>query len=166
MLDGFAAHFAAGRSEWSDREFDRLSNQLLDLIVLAVIEPGQGIAANETSARTAHRERALRHIRGRLADRGLTPTSVAEACGVSRAYLHEIFRAGGDAGVEETIVAERLDRARSILTAPGASAMQIAAIAYRVGFSDPAHFSRAFRRRFGCSPREAKWRAGEPSLGQ
>lgn len=29
-------------------------------------------------------------------------------------------------------------------------------IAYGRGFSDAAHFSRAFRERFGCSPRE--WR--------
>jgi len=29
-------------------------------------------------------------------------------------------------------------------------------IAYGRGFNDAAHFSRAFRERFGCSPRE--WR--------
>lgn len=165
LLDSFVAHFAAGRSQWTGREFDRLSNQLLDLIVLAIIEPGQGIAANETCARAAHRARALRHIRARLGDRGLTPATVAEACGVSRAYLHEIFRAGG-AGIEETIVAERLDRARAILTTPAAAGLQIAAIAYRVGFGDPAHFSRVFRRRFGHSPREARPRCAEPPLGQ
>lgn len=155
LLDSFVSHFAAGRAGWSDREFERLSNQLLDLVVLAIIEPGQALAAAESATRAAHRERALRHIRARLGDRALTPQGVADACGVSRAYLHEIFRAGG-AGVEETIFNERLERARSILSAPGVGGVQIAALAYRLGFSDPAHFSRAFRRRFGHSPRETQ----------
>jgi AraC-like DNA-binding protein len=33
--------------------------------------------------------------------------------------------------------------------------VQISDIAYRCGFSTPAHFSRAFRKRYGVSPREA-----------
>jgi AraC-like DNA-binding protein len=33
--------------------------------------------------------------------------------------------------------------------------LQIGDIAYRCGFSTPAHFSRAFRERYGVAPREA-----------
>lgn len=159
MLDSFIAHFAAGRTDWSDREFEHLSSQLIDLIVLSIIEPTHAATAAETSVRMAHRERALRFIRSRLSDRTLTPSRVADACGVSLAYLNEIFR-GADASVEETIFGERLERARMMLRAPGSAGMQIATIAYRLGFSDPAHFSRAFRRRFGCSPREARAAGG------
>jgi AraC-like DNA-binding protein len=45
-----------------------------------------------------------------------------------------------------------------MLRAPHHGRTQIATIAHRLAFSDPAHFARAFRRRFGASPTE--WRSG------
>lgn len=157
LLDGFLTHYTAGRQSWSDSEFDKLTDQLLDLIVMSIVEPTHHASASEGSARAAHHARALRHIRTHLADRQLTPRGVAEACGISLAYLHEVFRDTGH-GVEETIFAERLERAGAMLRAPHHARTQIATIAYRLGFSDPAHFARAFRRRFGASPSE--WRSG------
>lgn len=155
LLGTYLQHFAGGRDVWSDREFERLSGQLIDLVVLSIVEPGTAAAAGETSARAAHRERAMRHIRSHLGERDLSARTVAAACGISLAYLHEIFRAAGS-GVEETIFAERLERARIMLTAPEHAGQHIATIAYRLGFSDPAHFARAFRRRFGLSPRDTR----------
>jgi len=155
LLNSFLAHYSAGRGSWNEQEFETLTQQLLDLIVLSIVEPGAQASASETSTRAAHRARALRHIRAHLPDRGLTPASVAAACGISLAYLHEIFRAT-DAGVEETIFALRLDRAAALLRSPEHAGQRIAAIAHALGFSDPAHFTRAFRRRHGHSPSE--WR--------
>jgi AraC-like DNA-binding protein len=129
--------------------------------VMLIVEPGQQASAAEGSSRVAHRNRALRHIRAHLPDRDLTPTRVAEDCGLSLAYLHEIFRGSGR-GVEATIFAERLERAGVVLLAPDHAGSQIATIAYRLGFSDPAHFTRAFRRHFGVSPSE--WRSGQPRV--
>jgi AraC-like DNA-binding protein len=156
LLDGFLTQYTAGRQVWTDGEFDKLTQQLLDLVVMSIIESGQQPSASEGSARVAHHARALRHIRTHLADRHLTPRGVAKACGISLAYLHEVFRGTGH-GVEETIFAERLERAGTMLRAPDHARMQIATIAYGVGFSAPAHFARAFRRRFGASPSE--WRS-------
>jgi AraC family transcriptional activator of tynA and feaB len=45
-----------------------------------------------------------------------------------------------------------------MLRAADHAGSQIATIAYRCGFSDRAHFARAFRRHFGASPSE--WRSG------
>jgi AraC-like DNA-binding protein len=157
LLDGFLTQYTEGRQVWNECEFETLTQQLLDLIVMSIVEPSQQASAAEGSTRTAHRARALRHIRAHLPDRDLTPRTVAEACGISLAYLHEIFRGVGHS-VEETIFAERLERARVALRAPDHARVQIATIAYRFGFSDPAHFARAFRRHFGASPRE--WRSG------
>lgn len=148
LLDSFVAHYTAGRQLWNEREFDRLTGQLLDLIVMAIVEPSAPSAA-EGSARAAHHTRALRHIRAHLGSRDLTPGSVAGACGISLPYLHEVFRGTGR-GVEETIFTERLERAAGLLRSRDGA--QIATIAYRVGFSDPAHFARAFRRHFGTTP--------------
>jgi AraC-like DNA-binding protein len=156
LLDSFLRQYVAGRSVWSEREFETLTQQLLDLIVLSIVEPGQQASETESATRAAHRVRALRHIRANLSDRALSPRSVAQGCGISLAYLHEVFR--GEAGVEDTIFAERLNRAAQMLRAPEQAGDQIATIAYGLGFSDPAHFARAFRRRFSASPSE--WRRG------
>lgn len=155
LLDAFLTQYTAGRAQWGDAEFETLTQQLLDLVVLSIVEPGQQASASETATRAAHRTRALRHIRAHLADRALSPRHVAEGCGISLAYLQEIFRG---TGVEETIFAERLDRAAAQLRSQAHACSQVAGIAYGVGFSDPAHFARAFRRRFSTSP--SAWRAG------
>jgi len=47
----------------------------------------------------------------------------------------------------------RLKRAASLLqTEP----FSVAEVAYRVGFNDPAYFSRAFRKEFGQAPSEKR----------
>jgi AraC-like DNA-binding protein len=157
LLDGFLTQYTAGRQVWSEHEFEKLTQQLLDLIVMSIVEPNQQASASEGSTRAAHRTRALRHIGAHLPNRDLTPRRVAEACGICLPYLHEIFRGTGRS-VEETIFAQRLERASILLRAPDHAGVQIATIAYRLGFSDPAHFARAFRRHFGASPTE--WRSG------
>jgi len=53
-----------------------------------------------------------------------------------------------------------LDAARRDLCDPGLAASSVSRIAFSWGFNDAAHFSRAFRARFGCSPREL--RAAKP----
>jgi AraC-like DNA-binding protein len=159
LLDSFLTQYTESRQAWSESEFEKLTQQLFDLIVMSIVEPNQQASAAERSTRAADCARALRHIRAHLPDRDLTPGSVAEACGISLAYLHEIFR-GSARSVEATIFAERLERAGVALRSPDHAGSQIATIAYRLGFSDPAHFARAFRRHFGASPSD--WRSGTP----
>jgi AraC-like DNA-binding protein len=157
LLDSFLTQYTEGSASWTDREFAALTNQLLDLIVLTLVDGQSHGPASESAARAGHRARALQHIRAHLGERDLTPTKVAESCGISLAYLQEIFQGRG---VEETIFAERLERARDWLRSRPNEA--IATLAWRLGFADPAHFSRAFRRRFGVSPREWRSREGLP----
>ena len=49
----------------------------------------------------------------------------------------------------------RLDRATRLLDAPGARVIDVA---LEVGYSDPAHFTRAFRRWTGVTPRQFRGR--------
>jgi AraC-like DNA-binding protein len=154
LLLSFVEHVARGFERWGEREFAELSERLVDLV--ALLMPGDAAAASgETSVRIAHRERALGYIRAHLGDSDLGPAAVARAGGISRSYLHQIFRSHG-AGVEECITAERLEQCRRLLADPRCRHLSISTIAYRTGFSHPAHFSRAFRRRFGMAPSEAR----------
>lgn len=101
-------------------------------------------------------------IKQRLGDASLGPADVARAIGVSRARLYAIFEPCG--GVAEYIREMRLRRAFADLVAPSRLHRGIADIAYSLGFSDPAHFSRVFKRRYGLSPSDAR-QAGTRSLG-
>ena len=47
------------------------------------------------------------------------------------------------------LVRARLDEAKRLLASPGTS---VAQVAEQVGFDDPAHFSRSFKRAEGISP--------------
>jgi AraC-like DNA-binding protein len=92
------------------------------------------------------------HIRENIADTDLTPTAIAERFAISKRYLHLMF-ARSDRTVCQFINDTRLDRARLELTSPTSDGDTITTVAGRVGFTDPAHFSRVFKQRYGVAPR-------------
>lgn len=98
--------------------------------------------------------RARTHIEGKLGEEGLSPDSVAVALGMSRSALYRLFAPLG--GVAGYVQARRLARVKALLGDPR-ERRRISDLAYLHGFADEGHFSRAFRRAYGMSPRE--WRA-------
>jgi AraC-like DNA-binding protein len=52
------------------------------------------------------------------------------------------------------VLARRLDQCRRNLADRSLSHRQISEIAFAWGFNDQSHFSRAFKERFGLSPRD------------
>jgi AraC family transcriptional regulator, positive regulator of tynA and feaB len=87
-------------------------------------------------------------------DRGdLSPRDIAAANGISVRQLHRLFSGTGTT-VSEWVRRLRLARCAADLRRPAdAAAAGITAIAFRWGFNDSAHFSKAFRAEFGQSPR-------------
>ncbi len=159
MLASYMEHMFKGMDGWSDAEVAELGERLIDLIVLFLVQPGQGHASeSDSSVTVAHRQRVLAYIRQHLADPELSPARVAEGCGISVAYLHRILRAGG-LSAESFIFDQRLERCHALLLDPRHRHRAISELAYQVGFSHPAHFSRLFKRRFGVSARELRARS-------
>jgi AraC-like DNA-binding protein len=121
---------------------------------LELLAVGVDVAAPGASARTTV-EDALRVAAVAAIDQnlGLARASGGELCRalkVSSDQLAAAFRA--DCGVRSYILTRRLEEARSALI--GLKRKEpIGDIAHRLGFSDAAHLSRAFRQRFGMSPR-------------
>jgi AraC-like DNA-binding protein len=74
---------------------------------------------------------------------------------MSPSTLHRSW-SGEACSISEWIWAQRLDAARRDLCDPSLRARSVSAIAFSWGFNDAAHFSRAFRARFGCSARELR----------
>jgi AraC-like DNA-binding protein len=99
--------------------------------------------------REAHRRRAEAVIRSDLSNPDLSPEVIAEAVGISKRYLHELF-AEVNCTVSQFVREERLRAARDLMMMP--NPVQMSDIAYRFGFSDQAQFSRLFKAMFGQTP--------------
>jgi AraC-like DNA-binding protein len=118
---------------------------------------GRGTAVTQ---REALRERIKQQVLQRLGDPDLSVQAIAQALNCSRRHLYNAFDDEPE-GVAGYLVAQRLEAARRDLEDPLRLALSITEIAYERGFSSPAHFSRAFKARYGCAPRD--WRAQAPA---
>jgi len=87
----------------------------------------------------------------RLGDPGLSPRAVAGAGYVSVRQLHRIFASEG-LTFGRWVREQRLRRCRDDLADQGLGHLSIAEIAGRWGFRSAAHFTRAFRARYGITP--------------
>jgi AraC-like DNA-binding protein len=74
---------------------------------------------------------------------------LARRVGMSEITLRRAFKATFGITIVEYVRDRRLDAARIMLRE---GRYQVAEIAYRVGYSDPANFTHAYRRRFGNPP--------------
>jgi len=105
-----------------------------------------------SASQAALLQRIYQTIERRLDDPELTPARVAQAEGISERYLQKLFEATGD-HFSHYLRERRLQRACADLVNPAMAQQAVSEIAFRYGFNDAAHFSRAFRDRFGMSPR-------------
>lgn len=131
----------------------RLAAGVEDLFGTLVAERGPSGGADSGRGELVLRIRD--HIDRHLEDPGLTPESVATALHISVRYLHRLFEDEGIT-VARLVQRRRLEECARELARGGRAAPAVAAVAHRWGFVNPAHFSRAFRRAYGHSPRE--WR--------
>jgi len=79
-------------------------------------------------------------------------------CGLSGDRLRARFRARYGMSPVGWRLSRRLDRARDLLSRPGAT---VAAAAAAAGFDDPGYFARRFHRQFGIVPRALLRRGSE-----
>jgi AraC-like DNA-binding protein len=148
--DVFLSLFANGEALPQDNA-RRLAEEALNAVALAV----QPAAPTAVSARAGRRSVIYDHIEAHLGDPQMTAAAVAADCGISVRYLHLLMAEDGRR-FHEHLWNARLARARDLLADQRSKALQIAEVAYLVGFKNPAHFSRAFRRVYACSPRQLR----------
>jgi len=102
-----------------------------------------------------HLARIKRQVDARLDDPALSVGTLAAEVGMSVSQIHRVFKSE-PLTPSQYIWERRLEACSRDLLDPRLAGRPMGEIAYGRGFSDAAHFSRAFRERFGCSPRE--WR--------
>ncbi|RCK48334.1 hypothetical protein TH25_14855 [Thalassospira profundimaris] len=104
-----------------------------------------------SAAHQRHFAAFCRFIQNNLEDSQLDPAKVATAHGVSLRYLHSVFAQNNDSCCN-FMRRERLRRCYADISRPQCR-HTITEIAFRWGFNDAAHFSRAFRAEFGITPK-------------
>ncbi|WP_225117921.1 acetamidase/formamidase family protein [Bradyrhizobium sp. BRP22] len=145
----------------NDVEWATVAQSLVDLLLTLAHQsgsPASDVAGTATQAAILHR--ICQTIERNLDDPELAPSRVAQAEGISERYLQKLFEGVGD-NFSHYVRERRLQRAWADLSNPAQAHQSISEIAYRYGFSDSAHFSRAFRHRFGLPPREFRQQEAE-----
>lgn len=104
-----------------------------------------------------HRAQIKAYIGEHLCDPGLDVARIAAALRLSPSSVHRVF-AGEPCSVSEWIWGQRLERLARDLADPALGRRSVSELAFALGFNDAAHVSRAFKARFGCSPREFRAR--------
>ncbi|HWA42574.1 MAG TPA: helix-turn-helix domain-containing protein [Hypericibacter adhaerens] len=133
-----------------------LGRQLVDLLALTFDNDAHILESRQASVKQAHLQRIEHYLRQNLAFSRLAPQDVAEACGLSVRYLHQLFQEKG-ATLGQWVREQRLIRCDEALRDPR-QRQTIAEIAHFWGFGDQAQFSRHYKARFGRSPRETRQR--------
>jgi AraC-like DNA-binding protein len=159
LLAGTLATLARERRRFAPPEAEAVGRHALDLLATSLEATSEAGAAVFSRGSAALLMRINAYLRDNLADPALVPARVAAAHGISVRHVHRLFRESGDS-VAAAIRRGRLDRCRADLEDPRQRARSITEIALRWGFNDSAHFSRAFKGRFGASPRAVRKRSG------
>lgn len=134
---------AVGAATDAERAVAPDESSLLALVAALVGAPG-----DDPRAGVAHLHAAQVHIARHLHDPRLSAVGIAAAAGISPRHLSRVFAQAGTS-VPHYVTAQRLDAARALLERPDLRDLTIAEVARRCGFVSPAHFSSAFRARFG-----------------
>jgi signal transduction histidine kinase/DNA-binding response OmpR family regulator/ligand-binding sensor domain-containing protein len=113
------------------------------------LKPGE-IAVTSTDDAFLLRAKAI--VEMRMGDEKFSVEELATELFMSRSQLHRKLTALTNLSAGDFIRYLRLHRAMDLLKGGTGT---ISEIAYRVGFTDPSHFSRSFHRQFGITPSES-----------
>jgi len=170
LLDGatariLAEHFSAlsrhlAQADASDAPVIQRTTMRMIVESLDALGPEEA-AGREPERRVVHRVR--RYVEDRLDCPDLSPAAICRALGLSRPTLYRAFRGAG--GVASYILRRRLETVH-VLLSDSSETRSLSELALAFGFASHAHFSTAFRRRFGYAPRDARVSGASSFAGQ
>jgi AraC-like DNA-binding protein len=137
-----------------------VASQITDLVALtlgATRDAGQIAQGRGVPAARLHAARA--YIMENSGRQNLTAENVAAHLGVTSRHVQRLFEKNGTT-FSKFLLNHRLTRAYRMLCEPRFSFWEIGKIASHVGFSDPSHFGRCFRKLYGSAPRDIRRRLG------
>ena len=96
-------------------------------------------------------QKIIKIIEANFENQNFTPESLAESVNMSVSQLNRKLNALIEQPAGHLMRSLRLQRAADLLKK---NAGTVSEICYQLDFNDPAYFSRAFKKQFGCSPSE------------
>ena len=130
--------------------------------LLAKLNTRSGLDYETGSRKSSVRVCVENYIKRNLSSKNITPDLIYRQLEIPRSTLYKAFAETG--GVAKYIQDQRLDVARSLLLHPEEH-RSLNQIADSLGFKTSARFSKAFRRRFGSSPRQMRKISLDPATG-
>lgn len=140
------------------RAAQSLATSAIEAILLAA-QDGVRRQAPDAGRRERSLRKLLDHIALHCFEPDLSARKVAEACGISTRYLHDLLQRDGKS-FHALLWQARLASAKEQLEDRSLAERAISEVAYLVGFKSTSHFSRAFRAAYGLSPRALRQKAG------
>jgi AraC-like DNA-binding protein len=132
---------------------------IIDLIVLALGAEGDARElVEQRSVGAMRRADIFREIEARATDPRLSADAIATDLRITPRYLRMLLEETGRS-FSGHVLEKRLNRAADLLRDPRREDSKVSAIAFECGFGDLSYFNRAFRRRYGETPSDARQRA-------
>jgi AraC-like DNA-binding protein len=135
---------------------EELSDNMLHLMAMAfsssvMLEK----IGNDSLVKDSIKQRVYRYIELNLCNPDISNQMIADAQGISIRYLNKLFSEESES-VHALVLEKRLNKSLSMIKNPAYTGHSIESIAYNMGFSSAAHFSRSFKKHFGFNPSEAR----------
>lgn len=130
---------------------------LLYLFLAELIKQNESSTSLSISPKEEYLQKIVRYIHVHIWDK-ITVAELAAHAGLDRSYLYKIFKQSLKTSPQEFILNVKLQHARELLTTTD---MTVGNIARSVGYQDQLAFSRIFKRKYGCSPKNYRYRKGD-----
>lgn len=151
MID---SHFAIPVGSLPPQAAMLAAQALMDMLVACLVTLGTSLPQRSSLARF-HVQRIREFALSQLHDPELSVAKMAETLSISPAHIHRVF-AAEEQTLSTWLWETRLKLCHDALRDQGHAGLSISQIAYRYGFSNAAHFSRAYRSSFGLTARETR----------
>lgn len=161
-LSGIVYDYVAGLAQrmatLSPSSSEKISRNFTELLRAMLSDVLQNSPLPLSEYRLTALIRVKDFVERNLSDSSLSADAVGSALKLSSRYINQLLEAEGTS-LLRYIWRRRVERAAADLRNPALQGSTISTIAMASGFNDFSHFSKAFRQRFGVSPRD--YRAGE-----
>ena len=117
------------------------------------VTPSEAARPNLSPMDSEFYERFLAKVESSISNPDMNVDSLASELGLGRSQFYRKIKALTNYSPVELLRRMRLKRSRDLLTTTG---MSISEIAYAVGFSNPAYFTKCFREAYGQTPTDLR----------